>query len=38
MKRIGLVVTFIAAFSLAACSTMQNHDLPPEIGGNQAPP
>ncbi len=38
MKWIGLVVTLVAAMSLAACSTIQNHDLPPEISGNHATP
>lgn len=38
MKRIGLMITLVAALTLAACSTIQNHDLPPEIGRNQAAP
>jgi hypothetical protein len=33
-----LLLTLAAPLALAACSTIQNHDMPPDIVGGQAPP
>jgi len=39
MTRMAPLLALVAALALAACSTIQNHDLPPpDIGSSQAPP
>ena len=39
MTRMALVLALVAPLALAACSTVQNHDLPPpDIGSSQATP
>jgi hypothetical protein len=39
MTRIALLLALVAPFALAACSTIQNHDLPPpDIGSSQTAP
>ncbi|HML27681.1 MAG TPA: hypothetical protein PKE16_02365 [Hyphomicrobium sp.] len=39
MKRIALLLVLAAPLALAACSTIQNHDMPPpDIVNNPAPP
>jgi hypothetical protein len=39
MTRIALLLALVAPLVLAACSTIQNHDLPPtDVGSSQATP
>jgi hypothetical protein len=39
MTRIALLLALVAPLALAACSTIQNHDLPPpDLGTTQATP
>ncbi len=38
MTRMTPLLALIAALALAACSTIQNHDLPPDISSSQATP
>jgi hypothetical protein len=39
MTRISLLLILVVPLALAACSTIQNHDLPPaDIGSSQATP
>jgi hypothetical protein len=35
----ALLLALVAPLALAACSTLQNHDMPPpDIGSSQTPP